>query len=1703
MTTYKKTFSRLCSWVLLAAMLLCFTVPGSLVLAAQTKTTLTEDFSSYSTGAVDAADIPAFTFGASEHFTIEAVEGHGNVLKAALGSEAAGNVFDLAFSSREKRITFDFMLNGTIDRWNGLYLFLNTEGTARVVASTGGGSDYFLQDASGNNPYTGSKGFATGIWYTMVIEYLEGALRFKTYPAGGSQAAWDYDGANIVSPADYSGNLRFLLLNGANSVGSISFDNFKIEKLPEEAPADAGETFESYTVGAVDTSAMSQFAFAENAVSSFSIVEKGTHGKVLKGVGGSAETTFDLQTSYRQKRITFDFMYEGSFAAFNGLYFTPNVENTATVVICPGSSVDLVPQQNGANTGTFLKGFTAGNWYTVVVEFSNAVYNVKAYAEGTTDALWDYTGVNAETPSAAASGNARFIFLEQSNRHPNIYLDNILVEDMTTEVVDVEPEYAYFSDDFSSYDYGTLSKASGASAKYSLLRDTKVVDPVNDSVSKVLALEASSAQPQFNVACTLMDKQVQFDFYYDHNFVTFGGIYVTMHREPNNGGDYYFSITPSLSTALTVSVGSQNLGAKNISLAPENWYTCKSRLYDGKFWIKVWPTGADEPSAWDFQFAVPGLNFNAADECGIMAHENGSVANTVFIDNFSIKTWDEIVKEEYEILLNVNDAEAGTVEGAGTYLEDGNATVTAVNKPGYRFVGWTENGETVSTDKIYRFMVSGDRTLTAEFVEAELIIRSFMAGGMTQEAVIDEANKEITVRLASDVDMKNVLCYFYNDVDTYCSVEPYSNLDLSSGELKLGDWTVHAIQNKEMARFYVNGTRGDDANDGLTCRKAFKTIQKAIDAAKALDNWTGDVVIKIANGNYVLGETLKFQADNAAEKGYALILEGADTQNTVISSGITLTGWTASETVPGAWEIDAPELPDGIDYSRDLYINGKAATLARGDVIKLGGWNYTDRENMEKNDAGYLVDGLEMSTWRNQSDIEFVYEIGWTYVIVPVDHVEAAGADSQVVMNANAYKAANEKNGLQIKDPSYIQNALALLDEPGEWYFDRQAQKIYYIPESGVDPNTLTMVMPTLDQLVDADGTDGNPVYGLTLKNLAFRYASYLKAHTDGHADIQANFTAGLDYLEYPLNNMNKTPGAVTFDYAEGIRVEGCSFSCLSAAGLDYSVGVSGSTIVGNRFEEIGASGIQVGTVKVRDGQPMSNYGFADGQFVSDLTPEPNRITHDILVLSNVLDGIGTRFKGAIAIMAGYTSDVTIAHNTISNTSYTAISAGWGWGGIDNDARAHFPSTAHRVILTPPSVMERYVIENNDISNIMLELHDGGGIYTLSDMPGSIISGNVVKDSQHIGIYNDEASGGFAQIAENITVNAPQPYFYHNVRSEYADRMKATENVMRDNYWNTVASGETLYDGILTRAGVLAGVSIPALPADVPASGDICTYTLTLNAAPAKTAYTVGEQLNLTGLDVTLVYASGETEAVTVTEDMVSGFDSTATGTQTITVTYAGQTVTFDVTVQNASTPSDPVTYAKPFGGKVNTGTTSAEPFLDVKSDDWFAEDVAYVVKQGIMNGLGNQMFAPDRNVTRGMVVTILWRMEQTPGVSGESIFRDVAEAAWYTDAVIWAGENAIVTGYGNGKFGPDHHVTREQLAALLYRYAKYIGRSTSAYADLSRFQDADAVSDYAKDAMSWAVAEGLINGADGKLMPRGQATRAQIAAIIHRFLKK
>ena len=179
--------------------------------------------------------------------------------------------------------------------------------------------------------------------------------------------------------------------------------------------------------------------------------------------------------------------------------------------------------------------------------------------------------------------------------------------------------------------------------------------------------------------------------------------------------------------------------------------------------------------------------------------------------------------------------------------------------------------------------------------------------------------------------------------------------------------------------------------------------------------------------------------------------------------------------------------------------------------------------------------------------------------------------------------------------------------------------------------------------------------------------------------------------------------------------------------------------------------------------------------------------------------------------------------------------------------------------------------------------------------------------------------------------------------------------------------------------------------------------------------------------------------------------------------------------------------------------------FLDVSRVDWFYYDVRYVCENGLMNGTSRNRFSPYGTATRGMLVTILYRMENEPRCFGSAAFSDVKPGAYYEKAVIWASQNGIVSGYTDGTFRPDAPVTREQLASILYRYTLYRGQDVSAGETTSRtgYGDAQAVSSYALPAMRWACGTGILQGANGKLNPSGLATRAQLAAMLHRYLTK
>ena len=209
--------------------------------------------------------------------------------------------------------------------------------------------------------------------------------------------------------------------------------------------------------------------------------------------------------------------------------------------------------------------------------------------------------------------------------------------------------------------------------------------------------------------------------------------------------------------------------------------------------------------------------------------------------------------------------------------------------------------------------------------------------------------------------------------------------------------------------------------------------------------------------------------------------------------------------------------------------------------------------------------------------------------------------------------------------------------------------------------------------------------------------------------------------------------------------------------------------------------------------------------------------------------------------------------------------------------------------------------------------------------------------------------------------------------------------------------------------------------------------------------------------------------------------------------------------VEGTVKPDGTYTFKQP-AGKVKIEVTYKpietpwnNPFADVSEDDWYYEAVRFVQERGLMNGIGNGNFAPNTQLSRAQLAQILFNKAGRPGVNYLLTFPDVASEAWYTEAIRWTASQGIVGGYGNGTFGPNAPITREQLSVMLWRYSG----SPAATSKELNFNDEAEIGGYTQEALRWAVENGILNGyGDGRLGPKGQATRAQVAQMLKNFIE-
>ena len=454
--------------------------------------------------------------------------------------------------------------------------------------------------------------------------------------------------------------------------------------------------------------------------------------------------------------------------------------------------------------------------------------------------------------------------------------------------------------------------------------------------------------------------------------------------------------------------------------------------------------------------------------------------------------------------------------------------------------------------------------------------------------------------------------------------------------------------------------------------------------------------------------------------------------------------------------------------------------------------------------------------------------------------------------------------------------------------------------------------------------------------------------------------------------------------------------------------------------------------------------------------------------------------------------DVTLTNKgTIINNKENGITNEGtiiNYGTITNNKKNGITNTG--TIINNNTITNKGTITNNDTGTIAND--------------GTITNDGTINNAGTIDIYEDGKLDG-NEVSGTGTVN-------HKVTRVSLDKTSLTLTVgdeetltatvtpdkatNKDVTWTSSdPSVATVADGVVTAVGA-GTATITATAADGSGKTAACTVTVERPyVPPANPNYRIDVTTTEGGTVAKDPAAAKAGETVTLTPTPEEGYE---VGEVTVTDRFGD-------TVEVTENPDGTYTFTMP-NGQVRVSVTFVEvqpeplPFTDVKESDWFHDAVRYVYDNGLMDGVGDGQFAPNATTTRAQLVTILYRLAGEPDVSGDVGFADVETGLWYSNAVTWAAEKGIVNGISETEFAPAGDLTREQLATILYRYAEAEGYDVSAAADLSGYPDAGKVQTYAQEAMSWAVAEGIVEGMDGNLNPAGNATRAQIATILMRF---
>lgn len=581
--------------------------------------------------------------------------------------------------------------------------------------------------------------------------------------------------------------------------------------------------------------------------------------------------------------------------------------------------------------------------------------------------------------------------------------------------------------------------------------------------------------------------------------------------------------------------------------------------------------------------------------------------------------------------------------------------------------------------------------------------------------------------------------------------------------------------------------QGNDKNPG-TKEAPFNTLNRAIKQAR---EWrrlnrpevAGGIYIRLEEGVYAQRNSLFLRPEDSGTPDSPTVICAVDGAHPVISGGVAVTGWKRGCNHPAIpeklkqkiWSVEAPLIGNRRVETRQMWVNGhkvqRAAQFPGGGLERM-----IDFNPEEQTITIPVSQSVNPKRLQNAGQLEMIVHQRWAIAILRVKSIDVK--DGQAVVRFHepeshlefAHPWPQPVIGGEKGNSSFcLTNALELLDQPGEWFQEYPSGTIYYYPQASENMETAEVIIPTLETLVTIDGTLSRPVKHIQFNGITFEHTSWMRPSYQGHVTLQGGFPLLDAYkLQEPglpekaeLENqawITRPETAIRVRGAEHIDFKHCTFRHLSSTGLDYEWAVTASSVEDCQFTDIGGTALLVGA-------------FPDGGLETHIPFIPadvRELCSHITIRNNFISNVTNEDWGCVGIGAGYVRNMDISHNEVCHLNYSGICVGWGWTSLE-------------------SGMCNNRIEANYVHHFARRLYDAGGLYTLSNQPGSVMRNNRIEhlieapyatNDRAFYIYLDEATDGYTMEnnwcpAERFDSNRPgKKNVWKNNGPQVADSIK-------------------------------------------------------------------------------------------------------------------------------------------------------------------------------------------------------------------------------------------------------------------------------------------------------------------------------------------